>query len=183
MSGRPLTASRGEGPAFLVLTAGAGHCEPGRRHASTLGVVSLSWDERKRLLRIAGLGEELLGVAQASRVGTPAGLNEQVAFLMNEVHGVLSSSDQEAADEFERIVLRGPRMDLAAELRVGALVGWLKAELAAESIEESRQGQAESPSARRRKQTVGFKIRSPITREHSIVEGPVSDQSHGGSPP
>jgi hypothetical protein len=145
--------------------------------------VSLAWDERKRLLRLAGVAEELLSVAEASgHEAARAGLPGQLAFLMNEVQEVLAS-DPVAAEEFERLVVRGPGAEVPTELRAAALVGWLKAELAAESIEESRDEQAASRPPSRRKQTVGFKIRSPITREQRIPEGlTAEEQDRSGMP-
>jgi hypothetical protein len=136
--------------------------------------VPLAWDERKRLLRITGLAEELLGVAASGHANARTGLDEQVAFLVREVHGVLATSDAATADEFERLVARGPEADVAAELRAAALVGWVKAELATESMEESREEEAASQPEPRRKQTVGFKIRSPITREQEIAQDATS---------
>ncbi len=136
----------------------------------------LPWEERKRLLRIAGVAEQLLGVAQAGgEEAARAGLDEELTFLMEEVHGILAASDPAAADEFERVVRRGPGAPVAAELRTAALIGWLKTELALETVDEQRAEEAASRPEERRKQTIGFKIRSPITREHPIQQRPTSD--------
>lgn len=134
----------------------------------------LGWDERMRLLRVVGLAEEVLGAAQASRdEAARAGLGDHIGFLMREVHAVLSASDAAAADEFERIVMRGPEADIQPELHAAALVGWVKAELTTQALDEKHE---EEVAARpRKKQTIGFKLRSPITREHTVPEGRQSE--------
>ena len=64
-----------------------------------------------------------------------------------------------------------------SDVRAAVLVGWLKAGLAAETMEAQR------PEPPRRKQTIGFKIRSPITRETEGREGPENSQrTTPGSP-
>jgi hypothetical protein len=124
----------------------------------------LAWDGQMRLLRVVGLAEAVLSAAQASSDDLArAGLGEQVNFLMSEVHAVLIESDAVAAAEFERIVMRGP--EVSAELKAAALVGWVNGELMTQARHEEN-----ASSQPRKRQTIGFKIRSPITREHAVPD-------------
>lgn len=121
-----------------------------------------------RLLRVGGVAEELLAHARAAG-GTEieAAFADLVGALADEVQAVVGESDPLIAEEFERIVVG--RGDVPADLRAAALVGWLNAELAAESLTEQRTG-SDSAEHPRRKQTVGFKFRSPVTREPAAPE-------------
>jgi hypothetical protein len=119
----------------------------------------LSWDARTRLLRLGGVAEELLASARAGREPEQA-FAERVDALADEVQDAVADWDPLLQEELERVL--GPPHD-APDLRAAALVGWLKAGLAAELLREQRG--AAPGSAARRKQTVGFRIRSPVTRE------------------
>jgi len=88
---------------------------------------------------------------------------------------VLDAGDSVAAAEFERIVMHGPDAELAPELQAAALVGWVKAELTTQALDDKR---AEDEASRpRKKQTLGFTFRSPITREQPVPETPRSERS------
>ena len=127
----------------------------------------LDWEERKRLLRMHGIADELLTSARSGAAG-PAkeAIGREVDAIVQEVHLLLLDTDGPVADEFERIVLNGTS-DSPAEVRAAVLVGWLKAGLAAETVEAQqhaeRQRAPKAPAGR--KQSIGFKIRSPVTRE------------------
>ena len=128
----------------------------------------LDWQDRKRLIRMHGIADELLTSARGGAAG-PAkeAIGREVDAIVEEVHMLLLDTDGPVADEFERIVLQGTN-DSPAEVRAAVLVGWLKAGLAAETFEaqrraEERQNAAKAPAGR--KQSIGFKIRSPVTRE------------------
>lgn len=126
---------------------------------SRLGRMPLSWDARMRLLRLGGVAEELLASARAGREPEPA-FAERVEALADEVQSAVAEWDPLLQEELERVL--GPD-DGASDLRAAALVGWLKAGLAAELLREQRGSAPATPA--RRKQTIGFKIRSPVTRE------------------
>jgi hypothetical protein len=115
-----------------------------------------------RLSRLGGVAEELLAHA---RVGVPAdredAFADRVTAVVDEVDAVVSATDPLLADELERII--GRSGGVPADLRAAALVGWLRAELAVEALSAQR---AEPQVDRsRRKQTIGFRFRSPVTRE------------------
>jgi hypothetical protein len=120
----------------------------------------VSWDDRKRLLRLHGIADELLASARAAQ-DPEAGnaIGRQLDALTSEVHEVLAANDEALADEFTRVVMADTAVSSPAPLRAAMLVGWLKAGLAAEAM-------GAPPEPAKRKQTIGFKIRSPITREH-----------------
>jgi hypothetical protein len=128
--------------------------------------MALEWDDRKRLLRMHGVADELL---TSARAGASAGaLDRQLDTVAQEVHMLLLDTDGSAANEFERVVLQGSGDDSPPDVRAAALVGWLKADLAGEAIEAQQQAEEKQRSAQKpvgRKQSIGFKIRSPVTRE------------------
>ena len=132
--------------------------------------MALEWDDRKRLLRMHGIADELL---TSARAGTGAGnakgaFDRQLDTVAQEVHMLLLDTDGPAADEFERVVLQGGGDEPPPEVRAAALVGWLKAGLAGEALEAQQQAEETQRSAQKpvgRKQSIGFKIRSPVTRE------------------
>jgi hypothetical protein len=147
--------------------------------------MALEWDDRKRLLRMHGIADELLASARAGIAAGPAkaAMDRQLDTIAQEVHMLLLDTDGPAADEFERVVLQGAGDDSPPDVRAAALVGWLKAGLAGETMEAQRQAEEKQPSVHKpvgRKQSIGFKIRSPVTREkvpeaQSSVEAPSSD--------
>lgn len=118
----------------------------------------VSWEDRKRLGRLHGIADELLASARSTpdRAAADA-IGSQLDALMSEIQTVLATNDEGLADEFTRVVMTEAATS-PAELRAAMLVGWLRAGLATEAMEAQR----EPP---KRKQTIGFKIRSPITRE------------------
>ena len=130
----------------------------------------LAWDDRKRLLRMHGIADELLTSARASSAPGPAkdALGRQVDVVAQEVHLLLLDTDDSAADEFQRIVLDGAGGESPPDVSAAVLVGWLKAGLAAETVEaqqhvEERKRSEQQPAGR--KQSIGFKIRSAVTRQ------------------
>jgi len=131
--------------------------------------MALEWDDRKRLLRMHGIADELLTSARAGAGATPAraAFDQQLDTVAQEVHLMLLDTDGPAADEFERVVLQGAGDDSAPEVRAAALVGWLKAGLAGETMEAQQEAEKQRSAQKPvgRKQSIGFKIRSPVTRE------------------
>ena len=122
----------------------------------------LAWGERKRLIRLTGLADELLNATRIPRDqdGFQA-LDAEINALVDEVHGVLRDSDGKLADEFERIVARTPEAR-PPDLRAAALAGWLRAEIHVESLDEARAQTREPDNAGRRKLTIGFRQRSRV---------------------
>lgn len=130
----------------------------------------LPWDARMRLVRLAGVTDELLVSARAAPTpNAGAALSQRLVSLLEEVQQVVGENDPFLADEFARVVCSSD--EVPPDVQAAVLSGWLKASLATESLEEQRaQQQAQQEPDRRRKQTIGFKIRSPITREASPDE-------------
>ncbi len=128
----------------------------------------LSWDDSKHLLRMLGVAEELVASTPAtSSVPSGDGFNAQLEALMQETHTHLVSDDEELAREFDRLVGCWMKESVPLELGAAALLGWLKAYAGTESYVEKQRNVAQAASAacRDREQTIGFKIRSPITRD------------------
>jgi hypothetical protein len=121
-----------------------------------------------RLSRLGGVAEELLAHARAGVVPErEEAFADRVSAVVDEVEAVVSESDPLLADELERVVVGAG--GVPADLRAAALVGWLRAELAVEALIAQRN---ETPSDRsRRKQTIGFRFRSPVTREPGAAGG------------
>ena len=129
--------------------------------------MALSWEDAKHLARLHGIADELLTSARSSR--EPAiddAVDRQLHAVADEVHALLADTDPPMADEFQRIVLGNPGGPLPPEVRAASMAGWLNAALATQSLEEKarQEVQATTESVRRRKQTIGFKIRAPVTR-------------------
>ena len=111
------------------------------------------------------MSEELLGSARAA---DDPSANKAVLDALNglarETQAVLETGDAALAAEFERVVVTGSQDSDRAEVLGAALSGWLRAALGVEALDEKRDAAVkQAPS--KRKQTIGFKIRSPITRE------------------
>src|SRR5688500_4502954 len=123
----------------------------------------LSADARDRLHRLTGMADELLTTARRGVAGEEA-VRGELDFLMGEVRMTLALDDPDAAAEFEHVVVGSKRGEVPPEVRAAELAGWLKAALAVEAMAAQRAAQP-APQPRGRKQTIGFKLRSPITRE------------------
>jgi hypothetical protein len=134
-----------------------------------LGPMPLVWEATAKLIRLQGMAEELLASARgASDSRVEEAVDAQLGAIVHETHTVLALCDDSLAAEFERMVRRIAPGSVPAELRVAALVGWLRAELNVDSLEQQRaavQTQREAQEPVRRKHTIGFRIRSPLTRE------------------
>jgi hypothetical protein len=122
--------------------------------------MSLAWGERKRLMRITGLADELLNATRIPRdqEGFQA-LHGEIDALMGEVHALLSDSDAKLAAEFERMVARSDDLR-PPDLRAAALAGWLRAEIHVESLDEARIQMGVTEGEPRKKLTLGFRTRS-----------------------
>jgi hypothetical protein len=121
--------------------------------------MSLTWGERKRLMRLTGLADELLNSTRIGRDEAGAlALDAELDALMSEVHAVLRESDAKLSDEFERIVVR---VDQARppDVRAAALAGWLRAQVHIESLDEARTQMGMDDGSLRRKLTIGFRLR------------------------
>lgn len=120
--------------------------------------MALTWGERKRLMRLTGLAEEVLTATRMGRdeAGTRAVASE-VDVLMGETAALLRESDRLLADEFERVVVRADDLR-PPDVRAAALVGWLRAQVHVESLDEAREqmGMTDNGSLKR-KLTVGFR--------------------------
>jgi hypothetical protein len=124
----------------------------------------LSLEARDRLHRLTGMADELLGVARRGQ-GDDA-IRGELEFLMSEVRLTLALDDADAAAEFEHVVV-GPKREAAPpEVKAAELAGWLKAALAVEAQSAQRAAQP-AAEPRRRRQTLGFRLRSPIARDEA----------------
>jgi hypothetical protein len=132
--------------------------------------MGLAWGERKRLMRLTGLADELLNATRMPR--DPAGaqaLETELDSLVSEVQAVLQDSDARLADEFLRVVVRSeePR---PPDLRAASLAGWLRAEVHVENLEEARAQMGVSDQEPKRRLTIGFRSRSQVApRAESTV--------------
>ena len=128
--------------------------------------MGLAWGERKRLMRLTGLADELLNATRVPRdqAGFEA-LESELDALVREVHGVLGESDAKLAAEFDRIVAR-PDEARPPDLRAATLAGWLRAEIHVESLEEARAQAGVTDGPQRRRLTIGFRSRSQAAERH-----------------
>jgi hypothetical protein len=127
--------------------------------------MALQWDSAKKLMRLQGMSEELLASARASGdESVNAAVQDALNGVAREIQAVLETGDPALAAEFERIVVGASRDTSRAEVLAAAVTGWLRAALGVQALDERRDAAVrEGPP--KRKQTIGFKIRSPITRE------------------
>jgi hypothetical protein len=146
--------------------------------------MALEWDDRKRLLRMHGIADELLTSARGGMGSTPTqiAMTQQLEAVSQEVHMLLLDTDGLVADEFERVVLQGVQDEAAPDVRAAALVGWLKGGLAGETMEakqdaEEHQRQQQRPAGR--KQSIGFKIRTAITRDRTPKDESAGQEAPG----
>jgi hypothetical protein len=122
--------------------------------------MGLAWGERKRLMRITGLADELLNATRIPRDRESfQALDGEIDALIGEVHALLSDSDAKLAAEFERMVVRSDDVR-PPDLRAAALAGWLRAEIHVESLDEARTQMGITEGELRRKLTLGFRTRS-----------------------
>jgi hypothetical protein len=136
--------------------------------------VVLAWDERKRLLRVTGVAEALLESAHGLSPTSAPGFHAQLDALIGEARELVRPDDEQASDELARLIPGAETDPASAELRAAALVGWLKAELTVQAIEDQREDEA---GRRRRKQTIGFIRR--FTRETPIPDRSEHNQTDG----
>lgn len=126
----------------------------------------LSGDARDRLHRLTGMADELLTTARRGAADESA-VRGELDFLLGEVRMTLALDDPDAAAEFEHVVVGAKRGEVPSEVRAAELAGWLKAALAVEAMSAQRAAQQAAAAPPRRKQTLGFKLRSPIARDES----------------
>ena len=132
--------------------------------------MGLAWGERKRLMRMTGLADELLNATRMPRdsAGFQA-LDAEIDSLLAEVSSVLGESDARLSEEFQRIVIR-PDDVRPPDLRAAALAGWLRAEVHVENLEEARAQMGVSDQEQKRRLTIGFRSRSQVApRAESTV--------------
>ena len=129
----------------------------------------LPWEVITKLMRFQGIAEELLASARSSRdADLGDALDGQLAILLQETQTVLAFCDESLAAEFARVVVPESADSTPAEVQAAAFVGWLRAGLNVEALENKRETVERQQAAQeppRRKQTIGFKIRSPLTRD------------------
>ena len=136
--------------------------------------MALSWADAKRLVRLNGLAGELLTSARSTTDGDVSeGIDRQLVAVAREVHAVFAEAEPDTADEFRRMILESESDQLPPEVRAASMTGWLNAALATESLEQKARQEVASEENRPREQTIGFKIRSPLTR----AEAPPSQAS------
>jgi hypothetical protein len=130
-----------------------------------LNPMALQWESAKKLMRLQGMSEELVASARASAdPSVNRAVLDALTGLARETQAVLETGDAGLAAEFERVVVGGSQGSDRAEVLGAALSGWLRAALGVEALDERRDA-AMQEAPPKRKQTIGFKIRSPITRE------------------
>jgi hypothetical protein len=124
--------------------------------------MSLAWGERKRLMRLTGLADELLNATRIPRdqAGFEA-LDGEIDALLGEVRALLDESDAKLAAEFDRVVVRSDDAR-PPDLRAAALAGWLRAEMHVETLDEARTQAGVGDEPPRRKLTIGFRSRSQV---------------------
>jgi hypothetical protein len=146
----------------------------------------LGWEHRKRLARLTGLLVDLAAAAAPA----PAG-HEGLAALVDAVEEQVRSAfspDGELADEFARLF--GPARGMSPALRAAALGGWLKEVLAADAREaQAAEAFRLPPPEASRKVSLGFKLRSPLTRDDDAARsaagerpGEAGERSAGSEP-
>src|SRR6266550_4120875 len=128
--------------------------------------MALDFEHTKRLIRLQGVADELLGAAQrADSKAEQDAVGEHVDAVMQEVLEVLTEVDSEMADEFRQTVVSGGRSSAAADPRAATLLGWLKGAVAAESLDKRVQAEAEAYAQARveRERPIGFQVIPPVT--------------------
>jgi hypothetical protein len=126
----------------------------------------ISFEARKRLLRLHGIADELLSSARVAKEQQALdAVAAELDVLAAQVHEVLETADAELAAEFQQVVVEPIGNVPEADVRAAVLAGWLKAGLAAEAIDAQRQEQAPP-----RKHSIGFRIRSVLTRDSGAGE-------------
>ena len=82
--------------------------------------MALAWGERKRLMRLTGLSDELLNATRIPRdqAGLEA-LGSELDSVVGEVRELLGDADARLAGEFDRVVARAdePRPPMSVRLR------------------------------------------------------------------
>lgn len=125
--------------------------------------MALAWGERKRLIRLTGLADELLNATRIPRDerGLRA-LHDEIDAVVGEISDLLGESDALLADEFQRVVVVRSEDGRPPDLRAAAVAGWLRAQVYVEELDEKRAqlGMEETPS--RRKLTIGFRSKSMV---------------------
>lgn len=134
--------------------------------------MALSWESAKKLMRLQGMSEELLMSARAANDSSAnRALRDALELVAHEIQVVLETGDPVLAAEFERLVVGASGDSPPAEVHGAAIAGWLRAALGVEALDEKRTAAAPpAEQPRPRKQTIGFKIRSPVTREATPEE-------------
>jgi hypothetical protein len=125
--------------------------------------MALAWGERKRLMRLTALADELLTATRIPRdPGGHEALGSELDSVVGEVRELLGDADARLAGEFDRVVARAdePR---PPDVRAAALAGWLRGVIAVESLDEARAQHEEQQGSFRRKLTIGFGGRSRTT--------------------
>lgn len=122
-------------------------------------------------MRLAATADELASCARAAREDdVRTGVRAQLAQLAEEVRATVADADAELEQEFRRVVSPASP-DVPAEVHAAALVGWLKGTLGTQALDEKREGEvAQRAAPRGRKHTLGFKLRSPVTREPAAAD-------------
>jgi len=126
--------------------------------------VGLDLAQTKRLIRLQGVADELLGAAQrADEPAEEASVAEHLDAVMNEVLEVLQEADAEMADEFRQTVVEGGTGAGSVDPRAATLIGWLKGAVAAESLEQRMQADARAYAEARIEQEhpIGFQVVEP----------------------
>jgi hypothetical protein len=127
--------------------------------------MALPWESAKKLMRLQGMSEELLASTRGAVESTAdTAMRDALKSLAHEILVVLETSDPTLAAEFERLVVGTSADSASPAVQGAAIAGWLRAALGAEALDEKRAATAPPAEPRSRRQTIGFRIRSPVTR-------------------
>jgi hypothetical protein len=126
--------------------------------------VPLDLGHTKRLIRLQGVADELLGAARrADTTAEETAVEEHLDAVMSEVVEVLAETDAEMAEEFRQTVVAGTRGAGSVGPRAATLVGWLKGAVYAESLEHRIEAEAQAYAQARveQEQPLGFRAVEP----------------------
>lgn len=125
--------------------------------------MALAWGERKRLIRLTGIADELLNATRIPRDESDLeAVDNEIDAVVEEICAVLSDADATLADEFRRVVVVRADDGRPPDLRAGAVAGWLRAEIYVEELDEQRVQAGKVDTPPRRKLTIGFRTKSMV---------------------
>lgn len=119
----------------------------------------LNWEQTKSLLRIQGLITEMLAGLDNRRNNAPQrAAGRALEAVIEEILGILDASEPETADEFRRLRDGLGSGFASVQARGGAILGWLKNAVEAETLERriAEDARAYGDARLRAERQVGF---------------------------